>query len=89
MSENNPYFYYEKFKKEFELDVNHTIEKDLNEERLKQATENNTALQANERAMKAEQRRREKAIVDCMIDLYYYDQAWTSLKKEEKKELKE
>ena len=54
MSENNPYFYYEKFKKEFELDVNHTIEKDLNEERLKQATENNTALQANERAMKAE-----------------------------------
>ena len=39
--------------------------------------------------MKAEQRRREKAIVDSMIDLYYYDQAWTSLKKEEKKELKE
>ena len=33
--------------------------------------------------MKAEQRRREKAIVDCMIDLYYYDRAWTSLDKKE------
>lgn len=54
MSENNPYFYYEKFKNLFELDVNHTIEKDLNDERLDQATKNNTALQANERAMKAE-----------------------------------
>ena len=45
VSEKNPYFYYEKFKKEFELDVNHTIEKDLNAERLEQAKHNNTAMQ--------------------------------------------
>ena len=88
MSENNPYYYYEKFKKELELDVLHTIEKDLNDERLEQATENNTQLQANERAMKAEQRRREKAIVDSMIDLYFYDQAWTIEKKKLKEEKK-
>ena len=74
-SEKNPYYYYEKFKKEFELDVLFTIEQDLTKEKMENAEFNNTRNKKFEDAQRAEYQRRDKAVSDAMVDIYFYDQA--------------
>ena len=74
-SEKNPYYYYDKFKKEFELDVLFTIQQDLTEEKMKLAEKTNSKMKQDEEAMMAEYKRRDKAVSDAMVDIFFYEQA--------------
>ena len=52
-----------------------TIQQDLTEEKMKLAEKTNSKMKQDEEAMIAEYRRRDKAVSDAMVDIFFYEQA--------------
>ena len=52
-----------------------TIQQDLTEEKMKLAEKTNSKMKQDEEAMIAEYKRRDKAVSDAMVDIFFYEQA--------------